>query len=150
MRIMCEIAIKDGDNLEKILQYAGYLIKIANMGQRFAWSSVLKYDLEYRTSQANSDFLWGADSSYLMQVFLREDHNRQNSNQHRNESSYPQTKYDPSSGKPVCNRFNSPNGCRMRNCRFMHVCKLCFSKDHSGLLHRNQNTTSESIPKNGL
>ena len=35
LRILCEMALKDGANLPQVLQYVGYLVKIANMGQRF-------------------------------------------------------------------------------------------------------------------
>ena len=42
------------------------------MGQRFQWRSVLQYDTEYRKAQADAGFDFGADSSYLMQVFLRD------------------------------------------------------------------------------
>ena len=71
LRVMREMA-KEGRSLTELLQYAGYLIKIANMGQRFQWRSVLQYDTEYRKAQADAGFDFGADSSYLMQVFLRD------------------------------------------------------------------------------
>ena len=67
LRIMHEMA-KEGRSLTE-LQYAGYLIKIANMGQPFQWRSVFQYDTEYRKAQADAGFDFGADSSYLMQVF---------------------------------------------------------------------------------
>ncbi len=145
---MREMAIKDGDSREKILEYAGYLIKIANMGQRFMWRSVLKYDAEYRKSQASSNFPWGADSSYMMQIFLREEQNK--SGAHRYEGSNPQTKYDPISRKPVCNRYNSSQGCTMKNCRYAHMCRVCFSRDHTQITHRSHMTSIGSTSKNGL
>lgn len=148
LRIMREMAIKDGDSREKILEYAGYLIKIANMGQRFMWRSVLKYDAEYRKSQASSNFPWGADSSYMMQIFLREEQNK--SGTHRYEGSNPQTKYDPISRKPVCNRYNSSQGCTMKNCRYAHMCRVCFSRDHTQITHRSHMTSIGSTSKNGL
>ena len=69
--VMREMA-KEGRSLTELLECAGYLIKIANMGQRFQWRSVLQYDTEYRKAQADDGFGFGADSSYLMQVFLCE------------------------------------------------------------------------------
>ena len=72
LRILREMALKDGANLPQVLQYVGYLVKIANMGQRFQWKSVIKYDAEYRKAQAESGFPFGADSSFMMQLFLRD------------------------------------------------------------------------------
>ena len=150
LRIMREMALKDGDSLEKILQYAGYLIKIANMGQRFLWKSVMKYDSEYRKAQALSNFAWGADNSFMMQIFLRDDPSKTSFT--RNDTSNSHSKFDPASGKPVCNRYNSVQGCRMRNCRYVHVCRVCFSREHTGVSHRSPSITTTQAPgsKNGL
>ena len=38
-RILHDMATKDGASLPQILQYVGYLIKVANMEQRFQWKS---------------------------------------------------------------------------------------------------------------
>ena len=48
LRILREMALKDGASLPHVLQYVGYLVKIANMGQHFQWKSLIKYDSENR------------------------------------------------------------------------------------------------------
>ena len=127
LRILREMALKDGANLPQVLQYVGYLVKIANMGQRFQWKSVIKYDAEYRKAQAEAGFPFGADSSFMMQLFL---HDRPAADAkpspQPNSSSRPQTLFDPRSGKPVCGRFNTPAGCKLPHCKFAHVCRACY------------------------
>ena len=34
-------------------------------------------------------------------------------------------------GKPICYRFNSGETCKMKKCKFEHVCGLCFSSQHA-------------------
>ena len=46
LRIAREMVQKDGADLQKVLAYMGYLIKVATMDQRFSWHSTLKYDQE--------------------------------------------------------------------------------------------------------
>ena len=60
------------------------------------------------------------------------------------DSVHPQTKYDPSSGRPICGKFNTAQGCTMRNGKFAHVCRSCF-KPHSDHTHKSQRTPS-SMP----
>ena len=43
LRILREMA-KDGQSTGALLQCVGYLIKVASMGQRFLWKSVIQYD----------------------------------------------------------------------------------------------------------
>ena len=131
---------KEGRSLTEHLQYAGYLIKIANIGQRFQWRSVLQYDTEYCKAQADAGFDFGADSSYLMQVCfcvtaLHQSHTQLLRIVH------PQTKYDPSSGRSICGKFNTAHGCTMCNCKFAYVCHSCF-KPHSENTYKSQRTLS--------
>ena len=42
-----DMATKDGTSLPRVQQYVGYLIKVADMGQRFQWKSALKYNVDY-------------------------------------------------------------------------------------------------------
>ena len=86
-----EMAVKDGASLPQVLQYVGYLIQIANMGQRFQWKSVLKYDSEYRKTQAEAGFTDGVDSSFMMQLFLQNMARPSTSSN----TQHPQTKFDP-------------------------------------------------------
>jgi hypothetical protein len=150
IRIAREMVDKDGADLQRIMDYLGYVVKVANMGQRFQWKSVLNYDREYRRVQAESGFPFGADNSYMMQLFLR-DRDQATAYGHAPAkpalgSTHPQTKYDPSSGKPICGRYNTPQSCQLRNCRFAHVCRSCFG-GHSDMVHNQQ---PPPAPKNNM
>ena len=146
LRILREMAVKDGASLPQVLQYVGYLIKIANMGQRFQWKSVLKYDAEYRKTQAEAGFPYGADSSFMMQLFLR-DRLPQDQNIPRpsavSSTQHPQTKFDPQSGKPICGQFNSSKGCQLQCCKFAHVCRACYDP-HSFVSHKEHASTTQA------
>jgi len=148
LRILREMAAKDGASLEQVLQYVGYLVKIANMGQRFQWKSVIKYDYEYRKAQADAGFAFGADSSFMMQLFLRDkmasDHS---SHKPANATTHPQQKFDPRTGKPICGQFNSVKGCQLPHCKFAHVCRTCFGA-HGFPKHKDLAPTSPPDPKN--
>ena len=148
--ILREMALMDGASLPHVLQYAGYLVKIANMGQRFQWKSVTKCEAEYHKAQAEAGFPFGADSNFMMQLFLRDwpaveakPHSQPNSAPHR------QTKFDPDSGKPICGRFNTPIGCKVPWCKFAHVCHMWYST-HSITSHKDPAPvgTNHSEPEN--
>ena len=38
--------------------------------------------------------------------------------------------YSQTPPKPVCFRWNSPNGCTWVNCSYRHICRTCHAKDH--------------------
>ena len=116
----------------------GYLIKIASMGQRFVWKSVVKYDTEYRKVQATSNFVWGADNAYFMQLFLRENSDRPYGKQ---DHTSQRSRVDPSSGREVCGRFNSQAGCQIRNCKYTHVCRVCYSNIHNAINHSSSESS---------
>ena len=140
LRILRAMALKDDLSRPDMLRYVAYLIKIANFGQKFQWKSVLNYDREYRKSQAEMGFPWGADNSYMMQQHLTAkttDSNTSNkaSTKTNATSTHAQTRYDPETGKPICGRFNTQNGCSYgQKCNFVHKCKACF-KQHSYVNH---------------
>ena len=136
--ILREMALKDGASLPHVLQYVGYLVTIANMGQRFQWKSVIKYDSEYRKAQDEAGFPFGADSSFMMQLFLRDRPAAEAKPPHQpNSTPHPQTKFDPRSDKPICGRFNTPIGCKLPRCKFAHLCRMCYST-HSITSHKDQ------------
>ena len=150
LRILCEMALKDGASLPHILQYVGYLVQIANMGQHFQWKSVIKYDSEYRKAQAEVGFPFAADSSFMMQLFLRDRPAAEAKPSHQpNNTPHPQTKFDPRSCKPICGRFNTPIGCKLPRCKFAHVCHIRYST-HNITSHKDQAPvgTNPSEPKN--
>ena len=152
LRILREMG-NDGQPTSALLQYASYLIKVASMGQRFLWKSVIQYDTEYRKSQAAIGFPFGADSTYMMQLYLRE--NVSTSKQPQGQgyqaskpSHHPQTRFDPASGKPICGQFNTSAGCMLTACKYAHVCRSCF-KAHSDQTHKQPATsTTPTVPKN--
>ena len=135
------MVLKDGASLDHVMQYVGHLVKIANMGQRFHWKSVVKYGYEYRKAQAESNFVWGADNVFMMQVSLRE----------RTNVNTPSSRHDFAK---VCSRFNSTRECQWKYCKYVHSCKICNSSSHGGANHNSKHdsqeprTTSIQPPKN--
>lgn len=142
LRILREMVLKEGVSLTVAMQYVGYLIKTANMGQRFQWKSVLKYDAEYRKTQAEAGFPFGADSSYMMQLFLREQPVWA-----KDAGKYSKSKTDPETGKPVCGQFNTSAGCKMTSCKYVHKCRICLGR-HSATIHKD--AAAEAKPKTDL
>ena len=145
LRILRQMVIEDEVDMVQVMQYISYIIKIATLAQSFTWNSVLKYDQEYRKRQAELRFVWGADNAYLMQLYLKP--NTQSADQytavgtirhrvHAVPAHKPrQNVIDPSSGKPVCYKWNTPAGCQLQACRYAHVCLSCFATNHQQLTH---------------
>ena len=132
------MATKVGTSFPQVLQYVGYLIKVANMVQRFQWKSVLKYHAEYRKAQSEIWFAYGADSSYMMQLYLRDKTTQDPSILIPRAIRY--TKFDPKSGKLTCSQFNATKGCQLQHCKFARVCRACFS-GHRFTTHKDHNPT---------
>ena len=142
-KILREMVFKDGADLETVMEYTGYVIKIATMGQRFNWQSVLKYDSEYRRYQATNKFKWGADNAFTMMVFLKDSMSKDQASQFQQPQRRPfqnrlRTKYDSASGRIVCEKFNGRNGCSLTACKYAHVCSTCFSATHNEFTHRSR------------
>ena len=154
LRILRLMAIEDKADLSSILQYASYLVQIATMSQTFRWESVLKYDFEYRRSQAELGFPWGADNSYLMQVHLKpweraaapqqRDLSRRADIWSKPRERQRDQKCDPASGNTICQKWNGRNGCNIHGCRFAHVCMTCFSAQHPDVTHRETTPASKN------
>lgn len=141
LKILKEMVSKDDANMTTVMDYISYLTKIVCMGQSFSWGTVLKYDTEYRKSQAAMGFQWGADSPFLMQLLLRpgtDSTERQKASSGSAGSRSRPVKYDPATGRPTCDRFNGRSGCTLRSCRYAHVCSSCFAGGHSEFSHKNQ------------
>ena len=135
IRIMREMAIIDKCSTGELLEYANYLVKISTLGQCFHWQSVLKYDQAYRKAQAINGFRWGADNSYLMQLYLKPDHYEKP--QHPQPKRQPKVfgkgkkyKFDPETGNQICMKWNSVGGCKLLGCKFAHLCVSCYSSGH--------------------
>ena len=104
--------------------YCDYLTKIAQLAQVFTWPSVLLYDKEFRRKQTETGGQWSSEEPYLMSLCLRPISNTSNTpNPPNNKKS--QSRMDPTSGKPVCIRFNK-SMCTTDACRYAHVCMTCL------------------------
>ena len=161
LKILCEMIANDRVNTETILDHIGFLTKMACMGQTFSWPSLMKYDAEYRKTQAYQGFPWGADSPFLMQLLLKQ-HDRDTLVTHTAPSrrntgftnqQHSQHRYDPKSGRVICGKFNGRNGCTLPHCRYAHVCGSCYDPAHGEFSHRHahqkqpqQNNTTPAAP----
>jgi hypothetical protein len=148
LRIMRDLALHENYCKEQLLEYTNYLIKISTLAQCFEWKSVLKYDQAYRKAQSETGFRWGADNSYLMQLYLKNDQTEPPSTYTRHQQykrpnnastvprpNRPGDKFDPSSGKPICKKWNSASGCNFRNCKYAHICMECYTSVHTQVMH---------------
>ena len=134
LRILRAMVTEDHISFETAMSYVGYLVKIATLAQSFKWQQVLKYDQEYRKVQAELDFAWGADNTFLMQVYLKshpQDDTAYATSRYIGSAPKPvshqsrgprniQQKYDPSSRSPICQKYNGRAGCHMVNCAHLH------------------------------
>ena len=59
LRIVRSMVAEDNVQFPEVMNYVGYLVKIATLAQNFKWEQVIKYDQEYRKSQAELGFTWG-------------------------------------------------------------------------------------------
>jgi hypothetical protein len=139
LKILREMVYKDKISVEQIMDYVGYLTKIATLAQTFQWTSVLLYDREYRKEQSDKGFAWGADNSYLMQLLLRpmgqSNTGIQNSVNGSRAAERHQSKFEPSTGRPICEKWNARWGCTLKNCRYAHVCLSCYAPTHTDMTH---------------
>ena len=146
LKIVREMVLDDGADIEVVMQYIGYIIKIANMGQRFNWQSVLKYDSEYRKYQATGHFPWGADNAWAMLMFLKDNTSKPlhiETHTHT-QHGYRRNIHDPHTGNIVCEKFNGRQGCSLKACRYAHTCKTCFSGTHGEFNHTRNPQESAS------
>ena len=140
MSILREMIIQDKVPMQTVVQYIGYVTKLACMSQAFQWNLILKYDDEYRRQQAAMCFPWGADSPFLHHLFLGQD-SKHTPPATDSKREVGRTKYDPNSGQTICDKFNGRNRCNYRNCRYRHVCKTCYSSSHGEVQHKTPQTT---------
>ena len=130
LRVLRAMVTEEQIDVSEILDYIAYLTKIATFAQAFRWESVLRYDTEYRKRQADMGYKWGADSPYLMQLYLQASVGQFNDKLRpsapRRTANRWDNKHDPSTGSTICFKFNSQKGCQLKGCRFAHVCISCF------------------------
>ncbi len=129
LRILQVMVSEDNASMSDVMDYIGYITKIATLAQSFGWESVLRYDYEYRKAQARLRFPWGADSAYLMQLHLVTSVNMPTVDtavKPRMTGIPPRSrnKLDPNSGTIICQRFNGRQGCQFKGC---NICScLCL------------------------
>ena len=148
LRIVRESALKEGADLNQVLEQLSYIIKMAIFGQRFQWKSALKYDIEFRKLQASLQFPWNSDSAYLMQAFLQPNTNQpQHSHQPKpsNFTARQRNRFDPNSGKIICEKFNGRLGCNLHNCSYAHVCRSCYNPSHNDFSHKRFSTPLSNV-----
>jgi hypothetical protein len=140
LKILREMVYQEKISVSQIMDYVGYLTKIATLAQTFQWASVLLYDREYRKEQSDKGFAWGADNSYLMQLLLRPmgqpNTGGMLNNVNRSQAtSKHRSMFEPRTGTPICEKWNSRWGCTLKNCRYAHVCRSCYSPSHTDMTH---------------
>ena len=160
LRILRDYALHENYSKEQIVAYTNYVIKIATLAQCFEWKSVLKYDQAYRRAQAETNFRWGADNSYFMQLYLKPESGNPTGNTvppstHTQRQNFKRTgtfprqnktrgKFDPSSGKPICIKWNGATGCNFRDCKYAHICMECYTSAHTQVQHSARAADSEN------
>ena len=109
-----------------VRDYLAYTIKIMELAGRYEWTSVLKFDDEFRLLQATYSFPWSHDSNHLHQVTLVPkakskpnsggQHPQSNAN-----SANPNTAMYSADNRIIYRNFNSVE-CLNNQCQFAHVC----------------------------
>ncbi len=118
-RILQVMASEDNASMSDVMDYIGYITKIATLVQSFRWESVLRFEYKYRKAQARLCFPCGADSAYLMQL-----HHVASVNMPTVDAAVKprmtgippksRNKFDPNSGTIICQRFNGRQGCQLK------------------------------------
>ena len=140
LAILRDMIMTDSMPLPWVMDHLNYLIQIARFGQVFPWQAVLRYDAVYRTQQHEVGFRWGTSSPTLMQTHLQT-----NMNLPQRPGAQKQPR-EPQSGQIICYTWNSVQGCPLFACKFLHVCRTCFSSDHPH--HRHPSQQTQPKPKN--
>ena len=108
-----------------VRDYLAYTVKIMELAGRYEWTSVLKFDDEFRQLQATYNFPWSHDSNHLHQVTLvpkaKPKPNTVGQAPQSNQSSTgPNTAMYSADNRIICRKFNSV-GCQSNPCQFAHV-----------------------------
>ena len=157
LRMLREMVVDEQLPSDQIVHHLNYLIQIACFAQTKGWRKVLNYDTIYRREQHQHGFAWGSGSSFLMTSQLAQAEPQpppvvqtpptpSAATTTAEKPRWKQVIY-PATGKPVCGKHNSREGCHLPSCGFEHVCKQCFSTEHTRQMHFSAEDTSEQ-PKN--
>lgn len=127
-----------------IIDYLSYTTRIYQLITTHDMTSVLFYDREYRRLQSRHKFRWGTDIPHIQTVFLKPKMARPSKPQPHRGTQY-QGKFilHSASGKEICKKFNSRQGCTLSACKFEHSCNM----PGCGKLH-SASTHSFPHPKN--
>ena len=130
-------------SLEDIQNHLAYTVKIMELSTRFQWTSVLRYDDEFRLLQATYGYPWSFDSNHLHTVILEPIPKPFTSMRAtpRVSNSNSQFVATTNEGCIICRSFNSPRGCHFTNCVYEYACnrrvqggKAC-GQNHPGHSH---------------
>ena len=110
-------------NMQTIMGYLKYQIKIGEYLQTFSKDKVMLFDQEYRLQQAAGQIEWGEDSFHLGLKYLTTSQGYPTAAHKRlpNAPRFSQ-QIDPKSGLEICKNFQTPTGCLRQSCKFAHVC----------------------------
>ncbi len=104
---------------QDVQHYLAYTVKIMELSTKFTWSSVLKYNDEFRHVQAVYNYPWSYDSHHLHTVLLEPLTIKSTTVRAPLGSNFSKFSGD---GKTICINFNWPKGCTLYECHFAHVC----------------------------
>ena len=148
LRILREGILEDSMPMSQVVCHINYLIQIACLAQTTQWRKVLNYDTIYRKEQHQHGFSWGESSAFLLQSQLATQpdptpgfpgqNKKQSTTMTTGKRTPMQSVTHPHTGQVVCEKWNGRHGCNFNGCRFAHVCKSCFSKEHTEVQHREQ------------
>jgi hypothetical protein len=111
--------LEDSLSQANILDYLSDTTRIYQLITTHDMTSVLFYDREYRRLQGRHKFRWGTDIPLFQTVFLKPKMARPSKPQPQREVQY-QGKFTlhSASGKEICKKFNSRQGCTLSACKF--------------------------------
>ena len=111
-----------------VKEYLAYTVKVMELAGKYEWVSVLKFDDEYRQLQATYAFPWSYDSPHLHEVALvpKPLLPARPSSKPAGASNVPPSNSflasHSSTGRPICRKFNTNQGCQRPTCSFLHLC----------------------------
>ena len=162
MRILGKLIIQGSiTSMEQVVQYAGYIAEVAQLGQKKHWPSVVMYDDAYREAQTVEGFGWGTrdlrdkrdlilepkrtkeakdeDSASSTSKSSTMTNSRGSCNQRRKTQGKSSDKEASGVGNVelrLCNNFNS-GSCTGVQCQYHHWCSQRGSSAHESVNHPN-------------
>ena len=146
------------ENIQDILDYQSYTIRVHQLCQRFTLQSVFIYDREYRRLQSSLCFRWGTDVGHHLQAvsLLPKVGTTQGQGAPQRGSAFHGNKLPrqgpkgpvTAQGQVICIKFNQHTGCSFTACRFKHVCSVpnC-GRSHPACKHEeSKNVTGGPYP----